>query len=76
MAPREFVTSIISEWFLEAANHTCGPYDADIDEMKLANLTPIPSERVSVRVAYHNVMMSLPATILCRQAALPGHRLL
>lgn len=42
----EFVVGIMSEWFLEAANHTCGPYDADVDEMKLANLTPMPSERI------------------------------
>jgi flavin reductase (DIM6/NTAB) family NADH-FMN oxidoreductase RutF len=43
---REFVTHIISEWFLEAANHTCGPYDPDVDEMKLANLTPLKSHVV------------------------------
>jgi len=43
----EFVVNIISEWFLEAANHTCGPYDADIDEMELANLTPVSSEMVA-----------------------------
>lgn len=40
------MTHIISEWFLEAANHTCGPYDPDVDEMKLANLTPMPSKVV------------------------------
>ncbi len=25
---------------------TAGPYDADVDEMALANLTPVPSELV------------------------------
>ena len=33
--------NIISEWFLEAANHTCGPFDPDVDEMALAGLTPV-----------------------------------
>ena len=40
------MTHVISEWFLEAANHTCGPYDPDVDEMKLANLTPLKSHVV------------------------------
>ena len=38
---REFTVNIISEWFLEAANHTCGPFDPDVDEMALAGLTPV-----------------------------------
>lgn len=42
----EFVVNIISEWFVEAANHTCGPFDPEIDEMDLAGLTPIPSMKV------------------------------
>lgn len=54
----EFVTHIISEWFLEAANHTCGPYDPDVDEMKLANLTPMPSKVVKPpRIAEAAVQM-------------------
>jgi len=40
---KEFVLNIISEWFVEAANHCSGAYDSDIDEMALAGLTPIPS---------------------------------
>eukprot|EP00803_Ostreobium_quekettii_P011546 evm.model.scf_418.4 EVM.evm.TU.scf_418.4 scf_418:26217-29133(+) len=45
-ATGEFVVCIISEWFIEAANHTCGNYDADVDEMQLSGLTPIPSTKV------------------------------
>lgn len=45
---REFVVNIISEWFVEAANHTCGNYDHGIDEMQLASLTPEASVKVEV----------------------------
>ena len=44
---REFTLNMISEWFLEAANHTCGNYDRAINEIELAGLTPMPSVRVS-----------------------------
>lgn len=43
---KEFVVNIISEWYLEAANHTCGSYDRGIDELRLSNLTPLDSSRV------------------------------
>jgi flavin reductase (DIM6/NTAB) family NADH-FMN oxidoreductase RutF len=36
----------MSEWFVEAANHTCGVFEADTDEMALAGLTAVPSLRV------------------------------
>lgn len=42
------VVCIISEWFLEAANHTCGAYDPSVDEMDVAGLTPLPSEKVII----------------------------
>lgn len=38
---REFVVNIISDWFVEAANHTCGDFERGVDEMKLAGLTPV-----------------------------------
>ncbi len=38
---------MMSEWFVKAANHTCGPFDPDVDELELAGLTAIPSVRVS-----------------------------
>eukprot|EP01035_Chromulina_nebulosa_P020627 gene20627-26744_t len=43
----EFVLNVISEWFLESANYTCGNFPFDIDEIEVANLTPIPSDYVS-----------------------------
>lgn len=43
---REFCVNIISEWFVEAANHTCGNYDPDVNEMDLSGLTPEPSIKV------------------------------
>ncbi|KAK9823932.1 hypothetical protein WJX72_006453 [[Myrmecia] bisecta] len=42
----EFVVCIMSEWFIEAANHTCGNYDRGINEMELSGLTPVPSVKV------------------------------
>lgn len=36
----------MSEWFLEAANHTCGNYDRGVNEIELTGLTPMPSVRV------------------------------
>ena len=44
---REFTLNMISEWFVEAANHTCGNYDPEVDEVALAGFTTVPSERVS-----------------------------
>lgn len=42
----EFVVNIISDWFVEAANHTCGNFDAGEDEFTLSGLTPQRSVRV------------------------------
>ncbi|EIE20364.1 hypothetical protein COCSUDRAFT_54305 [Coccomyxa subellipsoidea C-169] len=42
----EFTLNMMSEWFLEAANHTCGNYDRGVNEIELAGLTPTPSVRV------------------------------
>lgn len=42
-AGSEFVVSIISDWFVEAANHTCGNFPPEVDEMKVAGLTPVKS---------------------------------
>ena len=43
---REFTINLISEWFVEAANHTCGNYDRGVNEIDLSGLTPIPSVKV------------------------------
>ena len=42
----EFTLNMMSEWFLESANHTCGSYDRGVDELQLSSLTPIPSVKV------------------------------
>mmetsp|Transcript_34817 Transcript_34817/g.62626 ORF Transcript_34817/g.62626 Transcript_34817/m.62626 type:complete len:364 (-) Transcript_34817:215-1306(-) len=44
---RGFVVNIISEWFVNAANHTSGEYPPDADEWILSGLTPIPSDKVT-----------------------------
>lgn len=41
------MVNIISEWFAEAANHTCGNFPYGADEMALAGLHPLPSTRVA-----------------------------
>ncbi|KAL4859768.1 hypothetical protein ACK3TF_000057 [Chlorella vulgaris] len=40
----EFVVNIMSEWFVEAANHCCGNFDYGEDEMELSGLTPLPHD--------------------------------
>jgi flavin reductase (DIM6/NTAB) family NADH-FMN oxidoreductase RutF len=58
LATGEFVVNIMSAWFLEAANHTCGPYDPGVDEFTVSGLTPLDSEVVSApRVAESAVHM-------------------
>ncbi len=37
----------MSDWFVESANHTCGSFPADVDEMAAAGLTPVPSVHVT-----------------------------
>lgn len=38
---------MISEWFVEAMNHTCGPYDPEVDELALSGFQTVPSKVVS-----------------------------
>ena len=42
----EFTLNMMSEWFVESANHTCGEFDADVDELSLVGLTPVESHKV------------------------------
>lgn len=37
----------MSDWFVESANHTCGSFPADVDEMAAAGLTAVPSMHVA-----------------------------
>jgi flavin reductase (DIM6/NTAB) family NADH-FMN oxidoreductase RutF len=42
----EFTVNIISEWMVEAANHTCGAFKPDVDEFEMSGLTPLKSDLV------------------------------
>ena len=46
-ATGEFVVCIMSEWFVEAANHTCGTFERGVDEFDQAGLTRLPSTKVA-----------------------------
>lgn len=68
----EFVVNIISEWFVEAANHCCGNFDYGEDEMALSGLTPLPSVKVApprVREAAVQLECRLKATHEVRNGA-------
>jgi flavin reductase (DIM6/NTAB) family NADH-FMN oxidoreductase RutF len=43
----ECVVHVISDWFVEAANHTCGSWAPEQDEFELSGLTPLPSVAVA-----------------------------
>lgn len=38
---------MISEWFVESANHTSGSFDPEINELELTGFTSIPSKKVN-----------------------------
>lgn len=58
LATKEFVVNIMSLWYIEAANHTCGNYDPDVNEFEVSGLTPLPSQVVKPpRVAESAVHM-------------------
>lgn len=42
----DFVVNIISEWYVEAANHCCGNFPYGSNEMELSGLHPVPSFKV------------------------------
>lgn len=57
----EFIVNVVSESVAEAMNLTSGEYDEDVDEFKLANLTPTPGTVVKApRVA------EAPIALECR----------
>lgn len=66
LSGREFVVSIMSDWFVEAANHTCGSFPPEVDEMKAAGLTPVKSTLVQPpRVEESGVNMECKVIGLC-----------
>ena len=44
---KEFVINSANEWMIEAVVHCAGDFAEDIDEMKEAGLTPLPSQKIS-----------------------------
>jgi hypothetical protein len=56
---REFTINLISEWFVEAANHTCGNYDRGINEIELSGLTPVPSLKVQCNLKRWKVCVTM-----------------
>jgi flavin reductase (DIM6/NTAB) family NADH-FMN oxidoreductase RutF len=44
---KECVVHIMSDWFVEGANHTCGAFKSNEDEFELSGLTPVDSEMVA-----------------------------
>jgi len=42
----EFVVHVMSEWYVEAANHCCGAFPRGEDEFDLSGLTRVPSLKV------------------------------
>ena len=43
---RECVVSMIAEWFVEAANHTCGRWPYEMDEFEISGLTKTEAAKV------------------------------
>ena len=50
-ACRQFTLNMISNWFVEAANYTCTPFEHGVDEMDFVGLTPIPSQKVGSKLS-------------------------
>lgn len=46
IATNQFVVNIMSEWFVESANHTCGAFPPDVDEITVSGLSAVPSVKV------------------------------
>lgn len=55
---KECVIHIMSDWYVESANHTCGKFPAEIDEMNVVNMTKILCEKVKPpRIAEASIAM-------------------
>ncbi len=49
---KEFVVNSVGEWLVDAVDQTSAPHPHGIDEMKMAGLTALPSQRVKpMRIA-------------------------
>ena len=62
---KQFVVNIMSEWFVESANHTCGAFPPDVDEITVSGLSTVPSVKVQPpRVAESAVQMECQVSVL------------
>eukprot|EP00597_Dinobryon_sp_UTEXLB2267_P004595 CAMPEP_0170064948 /NCGR_PEP_ID=MMETSP0019_2-20121128/5227_1 /TAXON_ID=98059 /ORGANISM="Dinobryon sp., Strain UTEXLB2267" /LENGTH=167 /DNA_ID=CAMNT_0010271711 /DNA_START=263 /DNA_END=766 /DNA_ORIENTATION=+ len=43
----EFVVNIMNSWFVDSANHTCGNFPPEVNEMQIAGLTEVPSDIIN-----------------------------
>ena len=68
-----FAFQIMSSWFVEAANHTCGNWDVDDDEFDLSGLTKVPSDNVKAPRVYEGAPQTLEPCLHC--ACVPQLRL-
>lgn len=41
LSQKEFCVNIISEWYLDAANHACGMFPPEVDEFEVSGLTKV-----------------------------------
>ena len=66
----EFTVSIISEHFLQSANHTCGNFPSNVNEIEKSGLSTLPSTQITPpRIAESLVQMEcrlydVPQTIM------------
>ena len=66
---KEFVINIMSDWYVESANHCCGDFTYEEDEVTRSGLTPLPSDVVKpCRIAesgFHMVHHDKFSSFLC-----------
>ena len=48
LASREFAVNIISSWYLDAANHSCGNFQPEVDEFIESGMTKGDCQRINV----------------------------
>ena len=63
-ASGECVVNIISEHFIEAANHCCGEYPPDVDEFELSGLTRQASSLPKATPSVKEAAVSLECTVV------------
>ena len=63
VASKEFSVQIISEWYLDAANHSCGAFSPEIDEYQESGMTKASCETIQApRVKEAGISMECKVT--------------